>query len=230
MKIDTLKLKNDPIEAAIEDNTSWEEIDIRGRRFFLNRIDDMEKLLDAVSDQEFNIDERLPYWAEVWPSAIALSEFIDENKSEFSGKSILEIGCGLGLVGIVATANGGNVLFTDHDEYALRFTQINFTRNFKRPATVQNLDWRVVDTDRKFEIIIAADVLYEKRWLEAVVNVIEKKLAPDGTVYIAEPDRTVARDFFTMIGRKKWRHRSLLKRTMVCNKLHSITIYRIRKC
>ena len=230
MKIDTRKLKNEPLEAAIQNNTRWDEIDIGGRRFFLNRIDDMEKLLDAVSDQEFNIDERLPYWAEVWPSAIALSEFIYENQSEFNGKSILEMGCGLGLVGIVATASGGNVLFTDHDEYALRFTQINFTRNFERPATVQNMDWRVADTGQKFEIIIAADILYEKRWLEPVVNVIEKKLAPDGTAYIAEPERTIARDFFTLIRTKKWSHQSLLKRTMVCNKLHSIKICRIRKC
>ena len=64
-------------------------------------------------------DERIPYWGELWPSSIALSEFLNENSELISGKKIIEIGCGLGLAGIVAAKLGGTVTLTDYLPAAL---------------------------------------------------------------------------------------------------------------
>jgi len=220
----------DPIETAIQSNTYWEKISIADRLFLIKRVKNMDKLLDAIPDDEFNKDERLPYWADIWPSAVALSEYVFENQQLFKGKNILELGCGLGLVGITVTAIGGNVLFTDNDPHALTFTQVNFRRNFKRPASVQLLDWRDPGVPESYDYIIAADILYEKRWLKPVINILDKKLAPQGIAYIADPDRTVAREVYAMIDKKNWYRDSMLKRTKVYNKLHTIIINRIIKC
>ena len=218
------------IEDALHGNTYWEAINIMDSCFMIRRIKDIDSLLNNISDEEFGKDEQLPYWAEIWPSAVALSEFVVEHKSDFKNRKIIELGCGLGLVGISATAGGGEVLFTDNDPRALHFTQINFKRNFNRPASVQLLDWRHPGKSELFDAIIAADILYEKRWLEPVLDVIEKYLAPGGAAYIAGPDRTVSREIYEMIDAKKWKRQSVLKRTMVYDKLHKIIINKITKC
>jgi predicted nicotinamide N-methyase len=219
-----------PIETALHDNTYWEEIRIVDRSFMIQRVKDIDSLLEAISEEEFNRDERLPYWADIWPASIALSEYVIENKLEFRGKKILELGCGLGLVGIAVVAIGGDVLFTDNDSHALRFTRVNFKRNFNRSASVQLLDWRNSGNSNSFDIILAADILYEKRWLRPVLDVLENKLAPQGSAYIAGPDRTVSRGIYEMIEGRKWKRQSLLKRTTVNDKLHQIIINRITKC
>jgi predicted nicotinamide N-methyase len=220
----------DPIEIALHDNTFWDEIYVADRSFMIQRVKDIDALLNAISDEEFNKDERLPYWADIWPSAIALSEYVSENKSEFKDKKIIELGCGLGLVGITGTANGGNVLFTDNDPLALRFTQINFKRNFKRSASVQLLDWRNPVKSQSFDIIIAADIIYEERWLEPVLDILENNLSSEGIAYIAGHDRNVSLGIYEMIKSRNWNRESILKRTKVYDKLHKIIIHRIKKC
>jgi predicted nicotinamide N-methyase len=220
----------DSIETALLDNTYWDKIGVGDKSFMIQRVKNIDKLIDSISEEEFNKDERLPYWAELWPSAIALSEFVLENRSEFEGKKVLELGCGLGLVGIVVTAIGGEVLFTDYNSHALQFTRENFKRNFKRPASVQLLDWRDPGNAQSFDIILAAEILYEKRWLKPVLHILNKKLADSGIAYIAGPDRTVGRKVFPMIDDNKWRRQSVLKRTKVYDKLHTIMINRISKC
>ncbi|MCK4754731.1 MAG: methyltransferase domain-containing protein [Calditrichia bacterium] len=218
------------IDTTLYDNTCWEEISLLDKRFVIQRVKNVDKLLDAISEEEFKKDERLPYWADIWPSAIALSEYVLENQKVFKGKKILELGCGLGLVGITVTAIGGDVLFTDYDPHALRFTQTNFKRNFSRPASVQLLDWRNPSHSESFDIILAADILYEKRWLGPVLNILDKKLTMHGIAYIADPDRTVAREIYSMIESKNWHRQSVLKRTQVYDKLHAVIINRITKC
>jgi predicted nicotinamide N-methyase len=218
------------LKLAIKNNTYWDKIPVGSSQFMIKRIDDMDKLLDAVSDTAFNRDEQLPYWADLWPSSIALAHFINARREDFAGKSILEIGCGLGLAGIVATACGAKVLFTDYDPFALEFTQINFRRNFRRAGSVQPMDWRQPECAQRFDVILAADVLYEKRWLVAVLDVIEQCLLPGGTVVIAEPNRNVAAAFFKLIDSKKWKRETLLKPIRVNDKLHTVTIHRIITC
>lgn len=218
------------IDTTLYDNTYWEEISLLDKRFVIQRVKNIDKLLDAISEEEFKKDERLPYWADIWPSAISLSEYVLENQNVFKGKKILELGCGLGLVGITVTAIGGDVLFTDYDPHALRFTQTNFKRNFSRPASVQLLDWRNPGHSESFDVILAADILYEKRWLGPVFNILDKKLAMHGIAYVADPDRTVAREIYTMIESKDWHRQSVLKRTKVYDKLHNVIINKITKC
>jgi predicted nicotinamide N-methyase len=226
----TFGLSASLLGSAIKNNTFWEEIRIGNYRFTIKRIRDCDRLLEAVTDSAFAEDERFPYWAELWPSALALAEFVIEIKKQIKRKNILEIGCGLGLTGIAATACGARVLFSDHDPFALEFTQINFRKNFKRPAAVRPMDWREPDCPGQFDFILAADVLYEKRWLTAVLGVIEQCLKPHGTVLIAEPNRHIATPFFDRIKEKGWKHEALLKRIHVNDKLHLVTINRIETC
>jgi predicted nicotinamide N-methyase len=191
----------------------------------LEQIEDVEKLVDAIADEEFNQDERLPYWAEVWPSALAMAEYILNNQNEFRKKNVLEIGCGIGLVGIAATLAAANVTFSDYEKDALDFTKNNYFLNFGKGANTILLDWRNPNHNLQYEIIIAADILYEKRFLEPVHNTLNKLLKENGKVYIAEPNRTIAKPFFDLmtngfelVGKKS------------INNSKSVTLYIYKKC
>lgn len=195
----------------------------------LEQVADVNKMIDSVTDEQFNQDERLPYWAEVWPSAQALSGYILENKNSFKNKKVLELGCGIGMVGIAATFAGADVLFSDYENEALDFVNCNFFINFKKQAKTILLDWREPNLDKTFEIILAADILYEKRFIEPVYRTVKKLLLDNGQVFIAEPDRTIARSFFELMENG---FELTDKKTITTNLRDKkfVTLYRYIKC
>ena len=69
---------------------------------------DAEALLD---ERAFEHEEFLPYWAELWPSGVALARRVAARA--LKGARVLELGCGLGLPSLAAALAGGRVLATD---------------------------------------------------------------------------------------------------------------------
>lgn len=166
--------------------------------FSILSVSDSYALLDRMSPEEFIKDEQMPYWAEIWPSAITLSSFIaDELKLE--GQRVIEIGAGVGLVSVVAAWKGARVLATDYSPEALRFITFNALKN---AVTLQQerLDWRLVTCSEQFDMLFAADVLYERVNLLPIVNAIDKLLKPDGAAYLADPRRRLAEQFLEIAG------------------------------
>ena len=217
-------------EELLKEYTIEEVISVGDHEFHLLRIGDCEPLLNSISEQEFNDDERIPYWAELWPSSIALAGYILKNRTSFSAKSVIEIGCGLGLTGMAAHLAGANVLFTDYDQTALDYTEKNFLRNFEQPARVKILDWRANTIDAKFDILIAADVLYEKRWLQPVLDTIKAIVQPGGQVYLAEPGRSIASDFFSMVRDIGWKSEKQSREIVFESAVRHVDIHKIIPC
>src|SRR6266516_3449228 len=75
---------------------------LRGRRI---RVTHPRDGLDLLDEEAFERDQFLPYWAELWPSALALAQMVAA--SELAGKRTLELGCGLALPSIAAALAGG---------------------------------------------------------------------------------------------------------------------------
>ena len=80
---------------------------------------------DLISEADFAKDDRLPYWADLWPAAIVLAQFLEQRAlnerasgTARQGTRALELGCGLGLVTTAATRAGYDVLATDYYEDA----------------------------------------------------------------------------------------------------------------
>jgi ETFB lysine methyltransferase len=165
--------------------------EVAGRRFELVKPRSPDEL---INEEEFNRDERLPYWADVWPSAICLAERVAGETG--TGKRLLELGCGVGYVCAVAAARGFDVLATDYYVEALEFTQVNLARNQLPPVKTQLIDWRVLHDDLGvFDVVAAADVLYEKTYPALIAKAIEQTLKPDGVALIADPGRRGAATF-----------------------------------
>ncbi|MEJ2055488.1 MAG: methyltransferase, partial [Calditrichaceae bacterium] len=134
-----------------------------GIKLNLLRVANPDELVEQLSDEEFNKDERLPYWAELWPSAIGLSRFLINNPDLIQGKKILELGCGLGLTSMILIRNEPlEFVCTDYDNNALQITRKNFLKNKLKLPDLRYLDWRNPDLDKCFDCIVASDILYEK--------------------------------------------------------------------
>jgi predicted nicotinamide N-methyase len=146
---------------------------------------------DLIREEDFVKDERLPYWADVWPSSIVLAGKLMELKGR--GKTALELGCGVGLCTLAATSAGFDVLSTDYYEDALDVTRANVFRNLGQIARTRLVDWRHLPLDLgTFDLIFASDVLYEKEYAELLPILFRALLAPTGIALIADPGRVAA--------------------------------------
>ena len=164
---------------------------------------------DALIDEEdFARDERIPYWAELWPSAVALARRV--SKENLAGGRVVEIGCGVGLPSVVALARGARVTATDHYQPALDFVRYNARANLVdglEPRT-HLLDWHAPETEgleETFGLVLAADVLYESRNVPALAALIPTLLASSGEVLLADPRRKNAPTFLEEMRNKGFR-------------------------
>src|SRR3954465_2682859 len=106
-----------------------------GRELSVLRPRDSESLLD---EHAFEDDEYLPYWAELWPSGVALAREIGPRA--LRGARVVELGCGLGLPSLAAARAGGRVLATDWAGPALDLLRSNAARN-DLDVELSRVDW-----------------------------------------------------------------------------------------
>lgn len=169
-------------------------------RIKLSRVEDPEKLFDEFissdsSSEDFK-DERIPYWSELWPSAVGLSEYLVDNPDLIRGKRVVEIGCGLGLPGIVAGLLGGKVVLTDYLKPALKFAADNWKLNIASPPETSILDWRSPGDFPPADVLLASDVAYESRAFAPLLIAMKKLVVKKGIVLLSEPNRKFTTKFF----------------------------------
>lgn len=178
-----------------------------GRSIELARPADPDRLLDDPGVREWNrTDDYMPYWAYLWPGAFLLADRIAREPS-WTDVPTLEIGCGLGLPGLTALAEGARLTFTDYDEAPFPFIRASAERMGVDPSrfACRTLDWRELPDDR-YPAILAADVLYEHRLVPLVVGLIRSMLDPDGVAWISGPYRVATLDLEPMLDAAGLRH------------------------
>jgi predicted nicotinamide N-methyase len=175
------------------DDLVEEVVAIAGRDLGLLRPRDAEALLD---EEAFDHEEFLPYWAELWPSALALARAIGTRA--LHGARTLELGCGLGLPSLAAALAGGRVLATDWAPDAVAMTARNAERNGIALETLA-CSWSApapLLERGPWDIVLASDVLYEARNGDALLPLLPRLLAPRGEVWLADPGRPASEGFF----------------------------------
>jgi predicted nicotinamide N-methyase len=158
---------------------------------------------ELISEADFDHDERLPYWAEPWPSSFVLATQLlaQARWGPGKGRRLIELGCGAGLVAAAATLAGYAVTATDYYEDALRFARLNAWRAARRAIDATLLDWRALpELLPRYEIVVAADVLYERPYAELVAGAIARLLAPRGLAIVSDPGRLAADAFVEACG------------------------------
>jgi predicted nicotinamide N-methyase len=135
----------------------------------------------------------MPYWGYLWPSALALAHWLAE-ASLPSRLRTLEIGCGLGLPGLVALDRGYQVAFNDYALAALSGCAQSARRNGFRHFELLPFDW-CYPPRRQFDLILGSDVFYEHRCLLQVARLLALMLRPKGRDVLVDPNRPTADRF-----------------------------------
>ena len=190
----------------------------------LLRVADVDTLLDRLPKIQFRPDERLPYWADLWPSSLALAKYLWEGV-DLQGLEVLELGCGLGLAGIAASRKGGVVTFTDYEADALAFTRYNACRNRCTQAIVRHLDWHAPTLKQAYAVIMASDVLYERANFQPLMQLLHRALEPNGHFILAEPNRPIARDFLRLLRDRGFQYTRTTERVEVGGEVSEVSIY-----
>jgi predicted nicotinamide N-methyase len=192
----------------------------------MTKIADLETLLDQIDPVTFAEDERIPYWAELWPSAVGLARYVTDHLT-LAGQRVLELGCGLGLVGVVAALQGARVLCTDYERDALAFAQHNARHNHCRHIQFRLVDWRRPALRRRYHTILASDVIYEARNFGPLVALLQRFLARGGQAFFADPERLNAVPFFTLLRHRGFTYHKTIE-PVDWDGRHRIAIYTIR--
>src|SRR5688572_6776641 len=198
------------------DDLVEEVVPIAGRDLRLLRPRDAEALLDEGA---FEREEFMPYWAELWPSSLALARTIAGRA--LRGARTLELGCGLGLPSIAAAHAGGRVLATDWSAEAVAMTAANAERN---DAYVETLvcSWTAPEpllARAPWDLVLASDVLYEARNGDVLLELLPR-LGPE--VWLADPGRPPAARFLEA-ARRDWAISSRQVPELANGALHRLT-------
>jgi len=150
----------------------------------------------ALLDEEaFEHEEFMPYWAELWPSGVALARAIADRS--LGGMRIVELGCGLGLPSMVAALAGARVLATDWSQAALELLGENAARNGAALETML-APWTAPSSlvrRAPFDLVLGSDLLYEARNVELLAVLLPQLAEPRTEVLIADPGRPLTQRF-----------------------------------
>jgi predicted nicotinamide N-methyase len=169
-----------------------ESVPLRGAVLQVLRPRDAEALLD---ERAFEHEEFLPYWAELWPSGVALARRVAARA--LKGARVLELGCGLGLPSLAAALAGGRALATDWSPQAMDLLRVNAEHNGAELETAI-VDWKepaaIVDR-APWDLVLGADLLYERRNVEPLLVLLPRLLGERGELWLADPGRAPAEEF-----------------------------------
>ncbi len=167
---------------------------IGSRSLTLLRVKDLERLVDREALLRDNTEEP-PYWAHLWTGSLTLARYLD-SFIDVRDQTVLDLGCGLGLTGIVAAQKGGRVTFADKEVAAVSFARENARLNGCARYGVQQIDFTqdILETD--FALILGAEILYDRPTFPALVRFLARHLSPAGRAILADAKRTNTQDFY----------------------------------
>ena len=225
------------------------------------QIRDPDRVLDSVveeADRRERVTGRkqsddelhLPYWAELWDSALgvaehlvasdhelrkrrppspctqgegggegtsatqqpALSPSLSPTLSQCTGRgrqearlAILDLGCGVGFAGTVAAMLGHRVTFADIETPALLFARLNSIA-WRERVSARRVDWKRDRLNERFDVILGADVLYDRSQWEHLEPFWRAHLRDDtdACVLLGEPGRQTGDLFESWITARGW--------------------------
>ncbi|MCS6777896.1 MAG: 50S ribosomal protein L11 methyltransferase [Chloroherpetonaceae bacterium] len=162
-------------------------------------VEDQDALLDAAVSME-----HFPYGYLLWEASVGLARYLATCPEYVRGREVLELGCGVGLSGIIARSLGAQVWQTDHLPGALQLAEINALQNGVFGIERFPGDWRQWAHDRRYDVLIGADVFYDRAMHFYLEAVFARNLKEDGVLIIADPVRPQALEFAAHLEKSGW--------------------------
>lgn len=177
------------------------DLDVGGQRVRLLAAQDHDALLAATS-----AGGHLPFGLILWEAAFALADALVPRRDTIAGKTVLELGAGLGLPGIVAGQLGAQVVQTDCDPLALQVSRRNAELNGLAARMAHEVaDWRAWTDPHQYDVVIGADICYDRDDHAHIARTLAATLAPGGVVLLTDPMRPDMPQFLDCLRAQQWR-------------------------
>ncbi len=166
-------------------------IRIGDKRLELLTVENIEPFIRDLEEKGNEALKSFPYWVKVWEASLILaSHIIDEGLDP--GKTVLELGAGMGVVGLFLAAYGHPVTLTDFNADALALMKKNAERNGLTSVSIRKLDWNHPDLPGKYDIVCGAELVYRQPDIQPLLKTVRNAVQPEGTVYLAHNIRQIS--------------------------------------
>ena len=136
-----------------------------------------------------------PYWARLWPSALALAAFIQRHPHYVAGMRVAELGAGLGLPSLVAASMAQSVWCSDHAPEAMEVVDKSSRLHGFFNLHTAVCPWHLVPDSLAPEVLLLSDVNYDPQVFDSLLEVLQGYLYAGTTLLLATPQRLMARPF-----------------------------------
>jgi len=155
---------------------------------------DAGKSIDAAALLRERVIADPPYWALPWTGARAIAAAVSSMALPRAG-GILDLGCGLGLAGLAVSRRGSAVVFGDYLEEPLEFVRASLRRTAATDCEARRIDFTRDDDHGLFDLILAADIVYDPAHYAPLARFLDRCLTTSGTILLTESLRADARVF-----------------------------------
>ncbi len=136
-----------------------------------------------------------PYWARLWPSAIAMARFLVEHPHHVQNKKVLELAAGLGLPSLLAAGYAGEVCCSDYLPEPLQVVQQSASLNGLKNIHCKILDWHHLPQTLSADTLLLSDVNYDPAVFGTLYAILQRFLSAGTLVIVSTPQRLMAKDF-----------------------------------
>ena len=136
-----------------------------------------------------------PFWAKIWPSSKAMTQFLAIEPQWVKGKKILEVGAGVGLPSFANAHLAREVIVTDHASEAVALINKNIAHLCINNMKAMCLDWNDFPDTISADTILLSDVNYAPGAFGPLLTLIEKLMGEGAVIIIATPERMMAAPF-----------------------------------
>jgi predicted nicotinamide N-methyase len=179
----------------------FEPLRIRDVELKILHVQDLEHLL-AGKDPFADVSS-FPFWVKLWEASLMLADIMASVPCE-PGQTVLELGAGLAAPGLVAAARGYKVTLSDYEPHILDFQRVSAAANGLTDVDFRMIDWKKPPASTPFDTIIGAEILFRDEFFQPLLNVFNKYLAPQGTIYIAHDARRKSLPKFLDLAQKEY--------------------------
>jgi len=187
------------------------------------QVDDLERHVDRDALLAGDDPAEPPYWAHLWSGAVVLARALPPKPGR-----VVEIGCGLGLPGLMAARRGGRVTFVDREPTPLAFVRASLESNGLTATGVVVGDFTRPSFDRAFDCVLGAEILYDRKAFAEVAAGIAALLAPAGVALMTDASRIDTREFYPHLAAAGLAWESVSERVVEEGSVVDVRVVRMR--
>jgi predicted nicotinamide N-methyase len=140
-----------------------------------------------------------PYWSKIWPSAYALTWYLEQHPLLYEGKNVLELAAGVGLPSLFVAQLAAQVTCSDKAPEAIEVAAASAVRLGYSNVDCRVLDWNNLSDDLQPDLLLLSDTNYAPEDFPALEKMILHFLNIGTMILLSTPPRLMAKEFINSI-------------------------------